>query len=448
MVSTTVVQQHVPASRADGAASVPVLSPSRRWLPPEALPSVYFLLVAAVLAFAGYPAWRISVVAAVAVVPPIGIYLLCTFASGHRGDPRNCVNADAEQIAWWAVGAMSKILVATALTVAITGGVRSPLLPTLTASYFSAVMMSGDRRATRFLLAATCVTAGAIALLPRAWTGPELSPGPYSALLLVSVLGVGAILAPAHARVHRWHADLARAREDMAAEALTRAQALEQIGTKVAHELKNPLTGVKALVQLGLRNPTEAPSHARLEVLEKEVTRMQDILHNYLSFTRPMQAFSPRAIELGPLVSETLLLLSARADEAGVKLYARGEAAIEADPRRLKEALLNLVANSIEATPSGGDVVVEVRPHGEETEIVIRDTGRGMPAETLRRLGTPFFTTRDDGTGLGVVLARTAIAQHGGSLRYESEPGRGTRVTVVLPHQATGGHDAACAPGR
>ena len=76
--------------------------------------------------------------------------------------------------------------------------------------------------------------------------------------------------------------------------------------------------------------------------------------------------------------------------------------------------------------------MVEVRPAGDETEIVVRDTGRGMPAETLRRIGTPFFTTRDDGTGLGVVLARSVIAQHGGSLRYESEPGRGTTVRVTF----------------
>jgi two-component system, NtrC family, sensor histidine kinase HydH len=153
----------------------------------------------------------------------------------------------------------------------------------------------------------------------------------------------------------------------------------------------------------------------------------------------------PRRVELGPLVSDTLLVLSARADDAGVRLYAQGDASIEADPRRLKEALLNLVANSIEATPPGGEVVVEVRPAGDATEIVIRDTGRGMPAETLGRIGTPFFTTRDDGTGLGVVLARSVVAQHGGSLRYESEPGRGTRVTVALPRAARGGRDGACA---
>jgi two-component system sensor histidine kinase HydH len=98
-----------------------------------------------------------------------------------------------------------------------------------------------------------------------------------------------------------------------------------------------------------------------------------------------------------------------------------------------KEALLNLVSNAIEATPPGGEVVVEVRSCAGQAEIVVRDTGRGMPPETLRRLGTPFFTTREDGIGLGVLLARSVIALHGGSLFYESEPGRGTTVRATLP---------------
>jgi two-component system sensor histidine kinase HydH len=208
---------------------------------------------------------------------------------------------------------------------------------------------------------------------------------------------------------------------------------LEQMGVRFAHELKNPLTGVKALVQLGLRNPAETPSHERLAVVEREVTHMQEILQRYLSFTRRMQEMSPVLIELGPFVSDTLLVLSAWATEARVQLISYGDAWIEADPRGLREALLNLVANGIEATPPGGAVVVEVHASGDGAEIVVRDTGRGMPAETLARVGTPFFTTREDGTGLGVALARSVIAQHGGSLRYESEPGRGTTVKAVLP---------------
>ncbi|HSD18852.1 MAG TPA: ATP-binding protein [Anaeromyxobacter sp.] len=238
--------------------------------------------------------------------------------------------------------------------------------------------------------------------------------------------------------------NLALARDERA-ETRAGADDLEHLGVRFAHELKNPLTGVKALVQLGLRNPDETPSHERLAVVEREVTRMQEILQRYLSFTRRLQEMSPARIDLGPFVSDTLLVLSAWAAEARVQLISYGDATIEADPRGLREALLNLVSNGIEATPPGGAVVVEVRASGDGAEIVVRDTGRGMPSETLARVGTPFFTTREDGTGLGVVLARSVIAQHGGSLRYESEPGRGTTVKATFPGRVGVGAIAAVA---
>ena len=207
----------------------------------------------------------------------------------------------------------------------------------------------------------------------------------------------------------------------------------EQMGVKVAHELKNPLSALKALVQLGLRNPAEEASHPRLALLEREIARMQEILLAYLSSGRPLDEIAPGRVHLGPLVADVLLVLSARAEAARVGLSARGDAVVDGDPRRLEEALMNLVANGIEATPPGGEVAVEVRPRGDLIEIRVRDTGRGIPPETLPRLGTPFFTTREEGTGLGVALARSVVALHGGSLRYESEPGEGTTVTARLP---------------
>ncbi len=218
---------------------------------------------------------------------------------------------------------------------------------------------------------------------------------------------------------------------------------LEQLGMTVAHELKNPLTAVKAFAQLGLRNPAEAASHERLGVIEREVTRMQEILRTCLSSTRRIDLVRRTRVALGPLVSETLLVLSAWANGAGVQLLSRGDATVDADPSRLKEALLNLVANAIEATPPGGEVVVQVQARGGAAEIVIRDTGRGMPAEILQRMGTPFFTTREEGSGLGVALAHAVIASHGGALRYESEPGMGTTVRATLP----GGARASRHPG-
>ncbi len=209
--------------------------------------------------------------------------------------------------------------------------------------------------------------------------------------------------------------------------------ALDETCARMAHELKNPLSGMKALVQLGLRNPAEAASHPRLALVEREIARMQEILRGFLSSARPLAEVRPSRIALAPVVQAVLRVLSPRAEQAGVRLHARGDASLEADPRRLQEALLNLVANGIEATPPGGEVSVEVRPSPGEIEILVRDTGRGMPPDALGRLGTPFFTTRPDGTGLGVVLARSVIALHGGTLRYESEPGKGTTVRATLP---------------
>lgn len=413
-----------------------------RWRKWDLLPAAFHLFVIGVLAASGYPTGRIAVVAGAAAIQQ------AHYLGWWKRDIRRCLNADAGRLAWIVAASQSYFLVTTTVVIAATGGVRSPLLLTIAGAYTAAVAAVGDRPQTRALLAATALKVGVVALLPRALTGPDL-PGPAQALLTVaSVIGLGALLAPVHARARQRRDAFFRARRELASEALARAQNLEQIGSKVAHELKNPLTGVKALVQLGLRSPAEAASHERLEVVEREVSRMQEIIQNYLSFTRPLQSVDPRRVELAPLVSDTLVTLSARADEAGVRLYTVGDATLEADPRRIKEALLNLVANAIEATPEGGEVCVEMQEAGERVEIAIRDTGRGMSEETLRKIGTPFFTTRDEGTGLGVVLARSVIAQHGGSLRYESEPGKGTRVEVLLPRVARGADDAACAAGR
>jgi two-component system sensor histidine kinase HydH len=211
---------------------------------------------------------------------------------------------------------------------------------------------------------------------------------------------------------------------------------LDEKDVKVAHELKNPLSAVKALVQLGLRNPAEDASHERLASIEAQVGRMQEILQRFLSSRRAMDDLAPARVHLGALVAGTLRWLSPRADAAGVRLSSRGDAIVEGDPRRLEEALVNLVANAIDATPAGGAVIVEVCPGADRIEILVRDTGRGIPPDALPSVGAPFFTMRAEGTGLGVAIARSAIALHGGSLRYESEVGKGTTVTAMLPKRA------------
>jgi signal transduction histidine kinase len=411
--------------------------PGARWSALELLPLAYYGAAAALLATAGYPSWRIASLALPAAAQQLGLHRLRVY------DPRACARADAARCAWGAALIQLGCLATSILAVAVTGGVGSPLLLIAIAPYLAAVLFAGDRRETRLLLATTALDVGLLALLPSAWTGPALAAPTHAALVVLSVLGLGAVLAPYHRATRVVRDALAQAREDVASEALCLARNLEQVGAKVAHELKNPLSAIKALVQLSARDAQEALSLERLQVAEKEISRMQEILADYLSFTRPLQEVRPEPVELGPLVSEVLGVLSARADDGRVQLSGRGDATVEADPRRLREAVLNLVANAIEATRAGGEVAVEVLRANDAAQIEIRDTGSGMPPEVLTRLGTPFFTTRDEGTGLGVVLARSVVAQHGGALRYRSEPGQGTTATITLPTHPSRCHDGA-----
>jgi signal transduction histidine kinase len=319
----------------------------------------------------------------------------------------------------------------------LTGGVRSPLLPATLLPFSDLVIKNGWSPAAKNILALIAGGLFAFTVLPARWFGPDVPQPAYWILLL-------AILATAGA----WHTryallltrtvgesacQLGRAREEMVYRAVARAREMEQIGLKLSHELKNPLAAIKGLVQLSARAACDPDSAEQLRVVAAEVDRMESILREYLSFSRPVEALQPKRVALGALADEVLSLMDARAATAGVVLRRRGDAVIEADPRRLKDALFNLVGNAVEATPEGGKVEVEIDELGRAARIAVRDSGRGMPPDVLDRLGTPFFTTREEGTGLGVVVARATFAQHGGSLVYSSEQGRGTTAVGTLP---------------
>ncbi|MBI5543427.1 MAG: HAMP domain-containing histidine kinase [Deltaproteobacteria bacterium] len=236
-----------------------------------------------------------------------------------------------------------------------------------------------------------------------------------------------------------------QARDLVAQQALGRAHELELMSSRLSHELKNPLGAIKALVQLSARSAADAETRERLQVVEGEVERMQGILQDYLTFSRPLESLQLEEVALGELADEVLSVLDGRAKSAGVTLQRAGEARAHVDPRRVKEALVNLVANAIEASPRGGAIEVGLATDGGQALLSVRDHGCGMSPEVLARLGTPFFTTRDDGNGLGVLLARGVFRQHGGSLEYVSEPGQGTTVMGRLPLKEEASHGARAA---
>lgn len=374
-----------------------------------------------VFVWARYPAGRLAAVIAVAVVI-VGSELWFTFRRGRSNDGH--------------LGNLLRFFFTLALC-PLTGGVRSPFVAVLLIPVSDIVIATGWSRTVKMMLAILAATLVATAVLPDAWFGPDL-PHPAYGLVLVATLAAGVV----------WHTryvvgltramaamgfQLRRAREEVVERAMTRARDMEQLAAKLSHELKNPLTAIKGLVQLTSRSANDPDSREQLSVVATEVGRMEEILKEYLSFSRPLKELQPRPVRLGALADDVLAAMEGRAASAGVALRRSGEASVEADPRRLKEALFNLVGNALEATPRGGTVEVNIEDGDGMARIAVRDSGHGMPKDVLERLGTPFFTTREEGTGLGVTVARAAFLQHGGSLVYSSEPGRGTTALGTLP---------------
>src|SRR5262249_38315714 len=144
---------------------------------------------------------------------------------------------------------------------------------------------------------------------------------------------------------------MAYLREERVSEAIAQLRRLQSVGAKVAHELKNPLASIKGLCQLVARTPESERTQERLAVLGSEISRMEAILAEYLSFSRPLEDLKPEQLDMTVLARDVIDVLAGRADQAGVTLELEGAAAnVQGDPRRLKEAFINLVSNAIEAT--------------------------------------------------------------------------------------------------
>jgi len=405
----------------------------RSWL--HAAADGVLAVFAGVLWATGYPAWRVGAVVAV-VAAWVAMYVV-----ERRGR-----STSSGQVLARRLDAIDWFMLATGLVVvAVTGGLRSPLLPGAIAALPLRVFQHGWTARAKLHWATTALGIVAAASLEWAWPAPWVGNALYwtvAAGTVLIVAGATVVYLALLTRVaHESVREASRAREELTLQAIARARELEQLGARLSHELKNPLSAIKTLVQLAARTAQDAESREHLEVVEDEILRMQRILQDYLSFARPLEKLHPEEVQLADLVDDVLALLAGRAAEARVTMRSRGDARVFADPLRLKEALLNLLVNALEASPSGGRIEVEIAHERDAARIVVRDFGRGMPDGVLARIGTPFFTTREEGTGLGVALARAAFVRHGGTLEYASQLGEGTTATATLPvaHRRTDG---------
>jgi signal transduction histidine kinase len=215
---------------------------------------------------------------------------------------------------------------------------------------------------------------------------------------------------------------------------------IETLAAGVAHEVRNPLNSVQinlSILEQELREiVTDRGAHA-FEVLGKiagEVKRLDDFVAEFLRFARPPRLNIER-LAVAPLVTDLTAFIAAEYTKKGVGLDIDlgGADTAWVDGFQLKQALLNLLLNALQATPPGGHVVVRTSGGEDRLVLAISDDGEGMSSETCGKAFTPFFTTREEGTGLGLPLVRRIAEQHQGTIEISSVEGQGTTVTMVFP---------------
>jgi len=211
----------------------------------------------------------------------------------------------------------------------------------------------------------------------------------------------------------------------------------------VAHEIRNPLTAIKARLFTHQRKLSPASSErADVEFIGQEINRLERIVKDILQFARPAEP-SLLPVRADKLVQEVQQLISPALEPRGISLRVEsGENIVfAADAAQIKQVLLNLLLNAAEATPAQGLVRLRVRLTQDDRDdpaklcalIEVVDHGSGMTPEVQKRLFDPFFTTKETGTGLGLAIAARIIEKHGGQFRYQTQVGHGTIFAITLP---------------
>src|SRR5262245_8768866 len=229
---------------------------------------------------------------------------------------------------------------------------------------------------------------------------------------------------------------------------LTRAEqlsAMGQLAAGVAHEVRNPLTSIKMLVEAGLRTRRPRPlSEEDLRVIHREIDRLERTVQGFLDFARlPSSERAP--CDLRGIIEQARELVRARARQQGVELMVNvpaGPVVAAVDRVQFGTVLVNLFLNALDAMPDGGRLEVTLAALSSDGPIrlTVTDTGAGIPPELLDKLFLPFVTSKPQGTGLGLSISARILEEHGGSITAANRP-RGACFTVTLPEQAAVNHE-------
>jgi signal transduction histidine kinase len=215
---------------------------------------------------------------------------------------------------------------------------------------------------------------------------------------------------------------------------------LGEMATGLAHEIRNPLAGIAGVIEIiGRDLPATSPARAVVKDARQEITRINRIVSDLLQTARPHPP-KVRKSDLNTTVEHAVMLGRQQALSRSIEITLRKDPSlpeVEHDGDQIHRVLLNLLLNSLQAIDDSGEIAVTVELQGQNAVIEVADNGRGIPPDHLPNIFRPFYTTKGEGTGLGLSLARRIVEDHQGRINVTSTVGKGTTFAVVLPLQRT-----------
>jgi signal transduction histidine kinase len=340
---------------------------------------------------------------------------------------------DAGSVARGILGSTIVVVAASALS----GGLGSPFVIVLPVASAANAMSGGRRQA----FTAVAIQLAALPLLALLGGGSLLFAVTMALFILIG-MNIGLTMR------RMYEAVLMRAlhaRDDLLRLHVEQLRDLTTLSSEIAHELKTPLASIKGLTGLALvelQDPARAAE--RLGVLRNEALRMQKLLEEFLNFSRPLSPLSVDAVDARIVAEEVAELFARPAHERQLTTsLSGGSVEVRCDRRKIKQVLINLMQNALEASRPGGEIRIEVEGEPSQARIRILDRGRGLAAELGERAFQAGVTTKERGAGLGLTIARSIAQQHGGTLDLRPREDGGCVAELVLPRPVA----RAIAPG-
>ncbi|WP_243299766.1 PAS domain S-box protein [Bacillus litorisediminis] len=216
---------------------------------------------------------------------------------------------------------------------------------------------------------------------------------------------------------------------------LDKLSAVGQLAAGVGHEIRNPLTSIKGFLQLMKQDPLKYNDYFYWDIIFKELSRIDTIVNEFMFLAKP-QTGSMKQVNINQIVKNTMTLLDSQANLYNVTLsqsFSRDEIITNGIEDHLRQVLINLLVNAMESFEKTGQIRVKVEERENLVRIRIIDNGKGIPKEQLEKLGTPFYTTKEKGIGLGLAISQKIVDRHRGKMAIRSKVGLGSMVDVVLP---------------